>query len=536
MDLTSSRKHFVIILFITGVLVFLFNLGGRDLWDPDETRYAVVAREMRVSGNWILPHLNGTIYAEKPPLYFWLVNLSILFLGEDTEFANRLPSALAGLLTAILTFLFGERLFNLRVGFLSGLVLITCFLFPQVSRWMMLDSLFTLFFLLTLFYFYRGYEDDEGQQKYYFLAGFFMGFGVLTKGPIAYIPIPILLLCSFILKDPKKAWNLNLLYSFIISLAVVFIWLLPACWIGGEVYRDKILFGQTIGRLIEGGKHFHPQSALFYFIRFPVEFLPWTVFLPAALFFGLRNKKAKRKEFLFLFAWFVTVFLFFTLSKGKKDNYILPLYPAAALMVGVLWEFRLDSGVRDKKLLIALIFLTSLFLTAFVGVLCKIPDRLYSGFGPYHSLGLFISSYLLVGSLLSTLFFIKKRGWASFICLVATFTFFHLHLSYALPQKLNEQRSMKVFSERILKRMEMREELKVCFFRPTGLFYYTKRSFTEEIWSQGRFNNVFQSSNRVFMVVQRRDLDQLKKDFKIEIIPIEQVRVGHWDLVLISNR
>ncbi len=536
MDLTRSRRFLLTILISLGAIVFLFHLGARDLWDPDETRYAVVAREMRESGNWILTHLNGNIYAEKPPLYFWLVNLSVLFLGKDTEFANRLPSTLAGLLTVILTFLFGERLFNLRVGFLSGLVLITCFLFTQISRWMMLDSLFTLFFLLTLFYFYRGYEDDEGQQKYYFLAGLFMGFGVLTKGPIAYIPIPILLLYSLTRKDPKKTWNLNLLYSFILSLSVVFIWLIPACWIGGEVYRDKILFGQTIGRLMEGGKHFHPQSALFYFIRFPLEFLPWTVFLPAALFWGLRNGKGKRKEFLFLFAWFVTVFLFFTLSKGKKDNYILPLYPAAALMVGVLWEFRLDSGVRDKKLLIALIFLTSLFLTVFVGVLCRIPDGLCPGFSSYHSLGLFISSYLLVGSLLSTLFFIKKRGWASFICLVMTFTFFHLHLSYTLPQNLNEQRSMKVFSERVLKRMEIGDELKVCLFRPTGLFYYTKMPFIEEIWRQDRFNKAFESSRRVFMVVQRRDLDQLKKDFKIEIIPIEQVRVGHWDLVLISNR
>lgn len=536
MNYHSDRKVFLIILFIIGVLVFLFNLGGRDFWEPDETRYAVVAREMRESGNWILPHLNGAIYAEKPPLYFWLVNLSILFLGENTEFANRLPSALAGLLTAILTFLFGERLFNLRVGFLSGLVLITCFLFPQISRWMMLDSLFTLFFLLTLFYFYRGYEDDEGQQKYYFLAGFFMGFGVLTKGPIAYIPIPILLLYSFILKDLKKAWNLNLLYSFIISLAVVLIWLMPACWIGGEVYRDKILFGQTIGRLMEGGNHFHPQSALFYFIRFPVEFLPWTLFLPAALFFGLRNEKAKRKEFLFLFVWFTTVFLFFTLSKGKKDNYILPLYPAAALMVGVLWEFRLDSGVRDKKLLIALIFLTSLFLTVFVGVLCKIPDRLYPGFNPYHSLGLFISSYLLVGSLLSTLFFIKKREWASFICLVMTFTFFHLHLSYTLPQNLNKQRSMKAFSEKVLKRMEEGDELKMCFFRSPGLLYYTRKPLIEEIWEKGRFLEVLQLPQRVFIVIQKGDLEQLKGELKNEIEPIEQMRVGHWELTLVSNR
>src|SRR4030043_1407466 len=167
MDFNSDRKLFLIFLLIAGTLIFLFNLGGRDLWDPDEARYAVVAREMRESGNWILPHLNGTIYAEKPPLYFWLVNLSVFFLGEDSEFANRLPSALAGLITILITFLFGERLFNARVGFLSGLVLATCFFFPQISRWMMLDSLFTLLFLLTLYCFYLGYEKEEGRRKYY---------------------------------------------------------------------------------------------------------------------------------------------------------------------------------------------------------------------------------------------------------------------------------------------------------------------------------------------------------------------------------
>ena len=503
MDL-NSKKLFLAFLLSVGALIFLFHLGGRDLWDPDETRYAVVAREMSETGNWILPQLNGKIYAEKPPLFFWLVNLSVFFLGEDSELANRLPSAMAGLLAVLLTFFFGERLLNTRVGFLSSLILSTCFLFPQISRWMMLDSLFTLFFLLTLFYFHRGYGDHEGRQKYYFLAGLFMGLGVLTKGPIAYIPIPILLLYSFILKDPRRAWNLNLLYGFVISLAVVFIWLLPACWIGGDIYRDKILFGQTIGRLIEGGKHFHPKSIFFYFIRFPFEFLPWTVFLPAAFFLGLRDGKTNKKAFLFLFGWFATVFLFFTLSKGKKDNYILPLYPAAALLVGALWDFGLDSIGRDKKLLIPLIFLTSLFLLAFVGFMCRFPDRFYPDFRPYHSLSLFISAYLVVGLLLSTLFLIKKKRRFALISLVVTFTFFHFHLSYVLPQKLNEQRSIKAFSERILKRMEKGEEVKVVFFRPTGLYYYTRRPFTEEIWEQGRFNKVFESSGRVFMEIGRR--------------------------------
>ncbi len=535
MDL-NSKKFFFIVLLSVGTFIFLFNLGGRDLWDPDETRYAVVAREMRESGNWILPHFNGKIYAEKPPLFFWLVNLSIFFLGEDSELTNRLPSALSGFFTMVITFLFGKRLFNGRVGFLSALILSTCFLFPQLSRWMMMDSLFTLFFLLSLFSFYRGYEDIEGQQKYYMLAGFFIGLGLMTKGPAIYLSILIFLFYSFIQKKPKKVWNRDLLYSFIISLAVVSIWLIPACWIGGEVYRDKILFEQNIGRLAGDRRHFHPQSILFYFIRFPLEFIPWTVFLPVAFVWGFRNEETNEKAFQFLFVWFVTVFVFFTLSKGKKDNYILPLYPAASLMVGVLWDLRLDSGGRDKKLFIPLIFLTSLFLTAFVGVLCRIPDRFSPDFSPYHSLSLLASSYLLAGFLLSTLFLIKRKRWISFVCLTATFAFFHLHLSYTLPKRLNEQRSMKIFSERILKRMETGDELKVCFFRPTGLYYYTRRPFTEEIWNQGRFNKVFASSRRVFMVIQRRDLDQFKKDLKIEIIPIEQMRVGHWDLVLISNR
>jgi 4-amino-4-deoxy-L-arabinose transferase-like glycosyltransferase len=185
------RTKYLFLLLAIGALLFLFKIGDRDLWDPDETRYALVAREMRESGNWILPHLDGSVYAEKPPLFFWLVNLSSLILGEDSEFANRLPSALAGLACLLITLLFGERLFHLRIGFLSGLALATCFLFPQLSRWMMLDSLFTLLFLLTLLTFYRGVEREENRRRDYLLAGLFMGLGVLTKGPIAYLPIPI---------------------------------------------------------------------------------------------------------------------------------------------------------------------------------------------------------------------------------------------------------------------------------------------------------------------------------------------------------
>ena len=238
----DRRQIYFLIILAIGFLIFFFNLGGRDLWEPDETRYAVVARDMEDSGNWIIPHLNREIYAEKPPLFFWLVNLSVFFLGENSELANRLPSALAGYIVILITFIFGERLFNLRTGFLSSLILSTSLFFPQLSRWMMLDSLFTLFFLLALFLFYLGYEKEERRRRYYLLAGLFTGLAILTKGPVAYLTLPIFLIFAVFQKEMKKFWCRDLLLGVLLSIIVVCIWWVPACLVGGREYIHWILY------------------------------------------------------------------------------------------------------------------------------------------------------------------------------------------------------------------------------------------------------------------------------------------------------
>jgi len=529
------RKKYIFGLLAIGMVLFFFNLGGRDLWEPDETRYAVIAREMKDTGNWILPHFNREIYAEKPPLFFWLVNLSTFFLGENNELTNRLPSALAGLIAFFITFLFGERLFNLRVGFLSALVLGTCILFPQLSRWMMLDSLFTLFLLLSLFYFYLGYEKEGSRRKYYYLASLFMGLGVLTKGPIGYLPLPILLLFAFFQKDVKKFWNRDLLWGCLLSLILVLIWWLPACWIGGKEYIYWLLFKQAVGTYLEGGRHFHPEPFYFYFVRFPIEFFPWIVFLPTAFVLGLRRDFRKRKEFVFLSIWFFFIFIFFTLSKGKKDNYLFPLYPVAAMIVGNLWDLGFQSEEGKKGFLSGLLLLTLLFLAGFVLTLSKIPQRFYPEATAYSSLGLSILSYMLLGSFLSLLFFIMRRKWASFVILMIAFAFFHLHLSYALPPEINSLKSAKGFSEKILKRMEIGDELKTYSLKSNGLLYYTKKPYIESIQSQERFFEIFSSPQRVFVVIYAETLDRLKKETNVELTPLEQVKVNHWKYVLISN-
>ncbi|MEM3112666.1 MAG: glycosyltransferase family 39 protein, partial [Candidatus Anstonellales archaeon] len=520
---------------ICGGVIFFFNLGGRDLWDPDETRYAVIAREMRESGNWILPHLNGKVYAEKPPLFFWLINLFILFTGEDSEFITRLPSAISGLATVILTFFFGERLFNQKVGFFSSLILATCIFFPAISRWVMLDSLLTIFFVLALYYFYRGLEENERQKTNYLLAGLFMGLGVLVKGPVAYLPIPIFLIFTFFQKNLKKFWCRDLLWSLFLSLGIVSVWLGPVCIVGGKDYIYQIIIKKLIGTTIEGGKHFHSNPLYFYFTRFPLEFFPWIVFLPPFFIHGWKEESEKKKGFLFLSVWFIFIFLFFTLSKGKKDNYLLPLYPASAMMVGVLWDGAIRFIQRKKEIIIGLVLLMLFFLIGILIFLSEIPQKFYPSFIEFRSIGILVFLYLMGGSGLAFIFFIRRKKMASFISIVIVFTLFHLHLSYVLPQKLNSQRSIKAFSERIIKRMEPQDEIKTYWFKSNGLIYYTKQPYIEEIEDPKRFIEVYHSPRRVFIVIFTKMFEKLKKDTGIEMNPIDQAKVGHWNYILISN-
>jgi 4-amino-4-deoxy-L-arabinose transferase-like glycosyltransferase len=532
----KTQTKYLLFTLMVGFLIFLFNLGGRDLWEPDETRYAVVAREMRETGQWVLPHLNGAIYAEKPPLFFWAVNLSVFLLGKDSELANRLPAALAGLATIFLTFFFGERLFNSRVGFLSALILATCLFFPQISRCMVLDSLFTLLFLLTLSCFYLGYEKEEGRRKYYFLAGLFMGLGVLTKGPVAYLTLPLFFIYAFLQRGLKRFWSYDLLLGFLFSLAIVSVWLIPACIIGGEDYTRRILLQQTVTRLFGRGDRVHARPFFFYFVRFPAEFLPWIVFLPTALVFAFRRGDAiRRKELLFLSVWFIFVFIFFTFVRGKKDNYILPLYPAGSILLGWFWDTLIHSRGREKGVIAGILVLTCMVLAAFGFSLLGSPEKLSPAVMPCRFLVFPVLSYLLIGLCASAVCFVSGKKGVSFVCLAVTFSVLHLHISYSLPGRFNAERSAKAFSERILKRMEDGDELKLCFVRHYGVLYYTRKGFLEEIRSKDRFLEVFRSPQRVFMVIPKRALDRLKKELKIEVNPIEQGR-RYWDVVLISNR
>lgn len=314
MNLTTSVKGIplalVFIILFTGFL-FLFNIGKRDLWAPDEPRYAQVSKEMRDTGRYIVPHLNSAPYPDKPPLLFWLINISSLPFGKITALSARLPSAFAGIGCCIAVFYLAKGLYhNTRIALLSSLILATSSKFLWMTHRVAFDVLLTFFVTMAIFWFYKGYTiqynanlphggdfDKKGIKKYtgfyYTFFYIFMALGVLTKGPIGFIlPFHTVLIFLILMGNPgmlkdTKPWIGGILFIIIVSA-----WVFLASVYGGKEYTNQILFNQNLGRFANSFAHKKPFY--YYFINFPLHFLPWSIFIPGFIIY-LFSRKGREK-------------------------------------------------------------------------------------------------------------------------------------------------------------------------------------------------------------------------------------------------
>jgi 4-amino-4-deoxy-L-arabinose transferase-like glycosyltransferase len=332
-------------------------LDRSELRKPDEIRYAQVAREIVEGGDWISMHLHGRPYLEKPPLFFWLIAGSSYLWGSVTPVSARFPSALLGSLTVLIVFFMGKALYDSRTGFLSALILATSFGFARFSTRANIDATLTFFTTASFFSFlqwYRWNKEGSARQKdvrRLSIYGFYvsMALATLTKGPIGFLfPLMASLIFLLIQKDWRGMREMRLLSGLGLFLAIVLCWYLPAVLKGGETFLHQTLFHKTIDYYSKGLGHAKP--IYFYLANFPASFLPWSLFLPGAMVYGyLEWAKRKRKEVLFVFTWFIVIFLFLSFSLAKRNLYLLPLYPAASLMVSKLWGDFIFNQMRDFR-------------------------------------------------------------------------------------------------------------------------------------------------------------------------------------------
>ena len=333
----------------------------RDLWPPDEPRYSQVAREMAETGQWIVPHLNYETYAHKPPLFFWLVALSAKLLGGFSTIAAVLPPALAGIGTVLLTYMLARNLFKSRLtGFLGGVILATSVEFLGLSSIGRMDIPLTFFTTLALFHFWRWHVEERRAYLFPFYIG--MAFAVLVKGPVGLLPLPIALIYLAASKQGAKIGKMHLGLGLLGTAAIVACWLVPAAIVGGEAYWQELLGKQIFGRVYKSWSHGKPFY--YYMISFPWGFLPWFALLPAAIIRYARERTERAgSEMKFIVTWFLTIFIFFSLISGKRDVYLLPLFPACALFLARYLADIVVAGERkpvELKVCLSLLFVVLL--------------------------------------------------------------------------------------------------------------------------------------------------------------------------------
>ena len=190
----ARRRRDRFVLFVLGLILFAPGLGLRDPWPPDEPRFAQIAREMLISGQWLIPHIGGHPYSDKPPVFFWAI-AGFEALTGSARLAFLLPSLLAALGTLLLTYDLGRRLWNARVGMMAALLLAFTVQFTLQARMAQIDALLCFWTTLALYGFLRHLLRGPDLRAFY-LGCFAIAAGVLTKGvgflPLVVLPIAVL--------------------------------------------------------------------------------------------------------------------------------------------------------------------------------------------------------------------------------------------------------------------------------------------------------------------------------------------------------
>lgn len=336
-----------IALLVFACLLFLAGLGRRHLWDADEPRVAGIAAEMARSGDLVVPRLNGKPFLEKPPLYFWAASTAFRLFGENTYVA-RLISALAAICCVVIVFFLARSMnFSTKGSFISGFVMATSAGYWALGRTCLIDMTLCLFITAAMASFYQVLCSARGRIFWYISFILSLGCAVLTKGLVG-LAVPASALVIWLILERDFSWRRwVILLAGIILCCVpysVWIWLLYNDLDGQAVYEAVWVnnFGRFTGEYPE-----HVAPFYYYLMKFPVQFIPWTFFLPLAGFLIIREarKRDKTNPFLFILTWLVVPFILLSISAGKRRLYLLPIYPAAALAVG----YAVDMVLSNKE-------------------------------------------------------------------------------------------------------------------------------------------------------------------------------------------
>ncbi|MBX7105347.1 MAG: glycosyltransferase family 39 protein [Gemmataceae bacterium] len=354
----------VLTLIAVWAALTLPSLGSTSLWDIDEGLNAEAAREMLESGNWIVPTFNFKPRTAKPALLYWFQATAYKHLGV-TEFAARLPSAVAALGVVLLTYTLARRMFDPKTGLLAGIILATSIQFCLLAHAATPDMLLLFGVMLGLTLFWIGYEYDRRVWLVTCAVG--SAFAVLAKGPVG-VALPGLVIGLFLLSrgEVKRALDWRLAVGVLIFCVIALPWYVL---VGSET-RGAFLRGfwwnENVNRFLEPLEN-HRGPAFFYPLVLVIGLAPWCVFLVPTIWNAVREARdhgMARLPQRLLLVWAGAYLLFFTAAATKLPNYILPMYPPLAVLTARM----LDNWRRGRLTLPAWIMPTCTACVALVGL------------------------------------------------------------------------------------------------------------------------------------------------------------------------
>ncbi len=323
------------VVFALAFGVFALGAAQRDPWRTDEHRYLEAARVMaRGEGSWLVPHLGGEVYARKPPVFFWMVAVLNRDLGLSLPAALVLPSVTSAAFAVTLSFVLGTLLFGASAGAFAALALACSELFASLALRGDLDAALNACSAASLFLYWldeRRRAERGIRWRLIAASGVVAGIGAIVKGPVA-IAIPLVVIATH--QGLERGWRAcadrRLPVLLIASALPAAVWLGFAFVDGGSSYLRELLLGHAIGHPL--GYNDKQQPPWFYLKHAPVGLLPWTLLWPALI--AMLRRSSRDTGTRFALAWALAPLLFLSIFPAKRNLYLLPLHPGAALLTG----------------------------------------------------------------------------------------------------------------------------------------------------------------------------------------------------------
>lgn len=446
----SRLADYTILVAVTAALT-LPNLGAPSLWDVDEGVNAEAAREMREAQTWVIPTFNFELRTAKPVMLYWLQRASYACFGVS-EWSARLPSVLCGWLTVLLTYELARRMFGRPTGLLAGLVLASAVEFCVLAHAATPDAPLLLFTVLTYYLFWVGHTSSG--RRWWIPVGAASGLAMLTKGPVGVV-LPGLVIAAYFVwnRESRRLWNRGLIWGLLACTLVAGPWYGLVTAETRGAWAKAFFLNENVNRALTPMEN-HRGPVFYHAAALLVLFAPWSVFIGAVLWHGVRSAKrpntptsfipneagiengtAVTRPYRFLVCWFTAYLVVFSLVSTKLPNYVLPLYPALAILTArflVCWRAG-ELAVPRWAMRAAVGGMFVVAATVGIGLLV-VGLRMFPGLERWAVLGL----VPLVGAGLMA-WFLRKNDRAGFVTAAAVTSAAFVGLIAAFPVRVMDE-------------------------------------------------------------------------------------------------